>query len=152
MGDRLLSRIVAGKSVQVFGAADVPHSWTAINDVARTLVAVASEPTTWGRAWHVPSVAPKTQAEMVHALCETAGVAPVKVGVLPTALLKVLGLFVPAIREMGEMRYQFVEPFVIDASETTAVLGLEATPLSETLAAMIAHARGDEVRPLVAVS
>jgi len=150
MGDRLLNRIVAGKSVQVFGATDVPHSWTAIDDVARTLVAVAAEPTAWGRAWHVPSAAPQTQAEMVHALCEVAEVAPVKVGVLPPALLKVLGVFVPPIREMAEMRYQFVEPFIIDATETTEVFGIEATPLADTMRAMVAHARGAEVGSLVA--
>lgn len=142
MGDRLMRRIVAGKSVQVFGATDVEHSWTAINDVARTLVAVAIEPTAWGRAWHVPSVAPMTQQDLVHRLCETAEVAPTKVGVLPNAILAIAGLFVPPIREMAEMRYQFVEPFVIDASDTTAVFGLEATPLDETLRAMVDHTRG----------
>lgn len=150
MGDRLLNRIVAGKSVQVFGATDVAHSWTAIADVARTLVAVAAEPTAWGRAWHVPSAEPQTQAEMVRALCETAGVAPVKVGVLSPVLLKVLGVFVLPIREMAEMRYQFVEPFIIDAAETTEVFGIEPTPLADTMRAMVDHARGVDVPTLVA--
>ena len=142
MGDRLMGRIIAGKSVQVFGATDVEHSWTSISDVARTLVAAATEPTAWGRAWHVPSVAPMTQQDLVHHLCEIAGVAPAKVGVLPNAILAIAGLFVPPIREMAEMRYQFVEPFVIDATDTTAAFGIEATPLAETLRAMVDHARG----------
>ena len=142
MGDRLMSRVVAGKSVRVFGASDVPHSWTAVDDVARTLVAVASQPSSWGRAWHVPSAAPMTQQELVHQLCAVAGVEPVSVGVLPPAILRLVGVFVAPVREMGEMRYQFVEPFVIDASETTDILGVEATPLVETLRAMVDHARG----------
>ncbi len=146
MGDRVLRRIVAGKSVRVFGAADVAHSWTAIADVARTLVAVAEQPDTWGRPWHVPSVEPMTQSALVHALCRTAGVDLVDVGVLSPALLKIVGLVVPPVREMAEMRYQFVAPFVIDASETTAAFGIEPTPLAETLQAMIDHVRGKDQR------
>ena len=87
---------------------------------------------------------------MVAGLCNAAGIDPVKVGVIPPALLKVAGVFVAPIREMHEMRYQFVEEFVIDASETTAAFGIEPTPLTDTLAAMVAHARGVDAQVPIA--
>ena len=37
LGDQLFPRVLAGKKVRVFGDADMPHSWTYVPDVARTL-------------------------------------------------------------------------------------------------------------------
>ncbi|WP_233121168.1 NAD-dependent epimerase/dehydratase family protein [Tersicoccus sp. Bi-70] len=38
-----------GRRAWVVGDPDLPHSWTDVADVARTLVAVADRPDTWGR-------------------------------------------------------------------------------------------------------
>ncbi|MGB6023185.1 MAG: NAD-dependent epimerase/dehydratase family protein, partial [Ornithinimicrobium sp.] len=43
--------VLAGKDVFVMGAADQPHSWTAVKDVARLLVAAAADPSAHGQAW-----------------------------------------------------------------------------------------------------
>ncbi|MEM7092866.1 MAG: NAD-dependent epimerase/dehydratase family protein [Actinomycetota bacterium] len=145
-GDRLLNRILAGKSVQVFGATDVEHSWTAVSDVARTLVTLARDERAWGRAWHVPTAPARTQREMVERLCDAAGTKRVKVSVLPMPLIKLLGIFIKPLGEMPSVAYQFTEPFVVDASETTEVFGLEATPLAETIDAMVG---GDRVKAAV---
>lgn len=144
MGDRVINRIRNGKSVKVIGDPDLAHSWTAIADVARTLVMLATNESAWGRAWHVPTEPAMTQRELIHAMCETAGVAPVKVGSLPNAALRLAGLFIPAVREMQEIRYQFDAPFIIDSEETTTAFGLQATPLAHTLQATLGdHTQAD---------
>ena len=40
--------------------------------------------------------------------------------------------FVPVVRELEEMRYQFVRPFVLDSSAFTATFGTTPTPLEQT--------------------
>ena len=120
---------------RVVGDPDVAHSWTAITDVARTLVALGADDRAWGRAWHVPTAAPMTQRQVVHALCDAVGAEKVKVGSVPDALMRVIGLFMPAMRIVRQMSYQFTEPFVIDAEETTATFDIEPTPIAETIAA-----------------
>lgn len=147
MGDRVVPRLLKGKSVSLLGDTDAAHSWTAIGDVARTLVTLGRDSRAWGRAWHVPSVAPLTQRELVHELCDVAGVEPVKVSTIPKPVVSLLGLFIPAMRELKEVAYQFEAPFIMDSAETTAIFGLEPTPLRETLQATIgsyspAHAGG----------
>lgn len=137
MGDRVIPRLLAGKSVSLLGRVDQPHSWTAVDDVARTLVAAAQNEQAWGRAWHVPTAPPKTQRDLVHQMCEIAGIAPVNVKTIPNLAVSALGLFMPALRELKEMLYQFEAPFIIDAQETTEVLGLTHTPLGTTLAKTI---------------
>ena len=148
MGDRVVPRLLKGKSVSLLGNADLPHSWTAIDDVARTLVTLGRDDRALGRAWHVPTVAPLSQREMVHRMCELAGVDPVKVSTVPTALVRLAGVFVPVMRELPEVLYQFTAPFIIDSSETTEVFGLEPTPLDETLRLTLAgygHSRESDL-------
>ncbi len=141
MGDRVVPRLLAGKSVSVLGRADLDHSWTAISDVARALVTLGTDERAWGRAWHVPTVAPATQQALVHRMCGLAGVEPVKVKTMPGLALTLAGAVSAPIRELKEIAYQFEHPFVIDSSEFTATFGIEPTPLDETLRATIDHYR-----------
>lgn len=46
----LVPRILAGKTCQVIGDVNAPHSWNYTNDVARTLVTCAQNDRAWGRA------------------------------------------------------------------------------------------------------
>ncbi len=141
MGDRVVPRVLAGKSVSLLGRTDVPHSWTAISDVAETLVALGANKHAWGRPWHVPTDAPLSQAEVISLLCEVAEVEPVKVKAMPKALLALGGLAVPALRELKEVLYQFEQPFVIDSAATTDAFDLKPTPIIETLAKTVVSYR-----------
>lgn len=136
--NRLVPSIVAGKNVQVLGNPDVPHSWTYTVDVAKTLIAAAQNKAAWGRAWHVPTNPPRTQRQVVEELAKAAGVGPVKVSVVPNALLRLLGLFNPQMREVLITMYQFEQPFIIDDSATRNELGLAPTPWGEVLQATVA--------------
>lgn len=137
MGDRVVPRVLKGKSVSLLGRTDVDHSWTAISDVARTMVTIGRDPQAWGRAWHVPSVEPMSQRDLVTRMCELSGVDPVKVSSIPPIAIRVGGAFSPALRELREVAYQFEAPFVIDSAATTDTFGLPPTPLDDTLVATL---------------
>jgi len=141
LGDRIVPKILAGKAVRVLGSADKPHSWTYIPDVAQLLVTAATDERAWGRLWHVPTNPPRTQREAVHDLCRAAGVPPVKVGVLPHAVIRTAGLVVPMMRELEETRYQFVRPFVLDSSAAQRTFGLTPTPWAQVCAETVAGYR-----------
>lgn len=133
LGERVVPRVLAGRSVRVIGSADQPHTWTHPADVATLAVTVAVDERAWGRPWHVPSSATRTQREAVDDLARVAGVAPVPVGVLPRPALWAAGLFSPTVRELAETRYQFEGPFVLDDSAARSTFGLEPTPWDEVL-------------------
>jgi nucleoside-diphosphate-sugar epimerase len=140
--NRLVPNIVAGKNVQLLGNPDVLHSWTYTVDVAKTLIAAAQNKAAWGRVWHVPTNPPRTQRQVVEELAKAAGVGPVKVSVVPNALLRLLGLFNPQMREVLITMYQFDQPFVIDDVATRKELGLSPTPWDEVLHATVNRVRG----------
>lgn len=141
LGDRVVPRLLAGKSISMVGRVDQPHSWSYIGDVCDTLVTVALDDRSYGRAWHVPTIEPRTAQEMADAISDHAGVDRRPVKRLPTAALRVAGIFSADVREIPEMLYQFDRPFVIDATETTETFGLEATPLDAQVAATVASYR-----------
>jgi nucleoside-diphosphate-sugar epimerase len=47
--------------------------------------------------------------------------------------MRALGLVNRTVREINEMRYEFDEPFIVDASRAETELGLRATPLRDAV-------------------
>lgn len=138
LGSRVVPKVLSGKGVRLLGDPDLPHSWTYIPDVGRTLARLGTDPAAWGRAWHVPSPPPATQRQMVERLCDEAGVARVKVGRLPWSVVRAVGLVVPGMRALPQVRYQFDRPFVVDSDRASSELGLVPTPLDDAIAATVA--------------
>ena len=54
------------------------------------------------------------------------------------------GLVNRTVREINEMRYEFDEPFIVDASRAETELGLRATPLTEAVEQTVRWYRGQE--------
>ncbi|MET7934214.1 NAD-dependent epimerase/dehydratase family protein [Streptomyces sp. NPDC005322] len=134
---RVMPRLLRGKPVSTLGDPDAPHSWSYLPDVARALVEVAGEERAWGRAWHVPTEPALSTREMVDRLAAQSGTAPVAVRGLSPALLGVVSVFSPLIRELKEIRYQFDRPFIVDSSAYEAEFAVRATPIDEQVKATV---------------
>jgi nucleoside-diphosphate-sugar epimerase len=141
LGDRVIPRVLRGKTCRVIGNPDMLHSWTFTNDVARTLVACARTPSAWGRAWHAPTNPPRTQREAINDVADVAGCQHVKVTSIPTPAIRLMGIFDPMIRELPKTMYQFSKPFVIDDQSTRDEFALEPTPWRDVLEATIQRYR-----------
>jgi nucleoside-diphosphate-sugar epimerase len=115
----------------VIGDPHQPHPWPDVLDVARALVTVADEPSAWGRVWHAPSNAPRTQAQAVTDICQAAGRPAVAVRGYPGWLLAGLASVMPTMREVRAIDHQFTRPFVMDSTAITRELGLVPTPWLE---------------------
>ena len=140
VGDRFFGPLVKGKAAEAAGDPDRLHSYTYVADFGEALVRLSETPAAWGRAWHVPNaptVSTRALAARAAALAGTQG----RVRAFARWQLRLVGLFVPAVREMVEMLYEFEEDFVVDHSAYAAVCGDHATPLDESLAATVAATR-----------
>jgi nucleoside-diphosphate-sugar epimerase len=138
LGQRIMPKLLRGRSVSVIGDPDAPHSWTYIPDVAAAMATLATDERAWGRPWHVPSAVGLSQRQMITALAEAAATGPIKVSAVPAAVLSAAGLVVPLMRELREVRYQFDRPFLLDSSAYESTFGGRATPLAEAVAATVA--------------
>ena len=132
----LAKPILAGKRAFVPGALDVPHSWTAISDAARTLVTVATDARAWGKAWLTPTNPPLTVRALAARFAAVAGAPAPKLSTIPYPVMWATGLFVPLVRELRTTHYQFVSPFVVDSSLTEKTFGLAPTDMDAALRAV----------------
>jgi len=126
-----------GKSVSVLGRSDRDHTWTFTEDVAQMVAVAANDPKAWGHVWHTPSNSPRTQQQVADDLAAIAGVKPVHVRRVPSAVVRGLGLASPLMRELRETEYQFHDDFVMDSTAAKATFGLQPTPWDAVLIATL---------------
>jgi nucleoside-diphosphate-sugar epimerase len=137
LGDRVFPAALAGKPVQLLGNIDLPHSYSYIKDVAKTLALLGAREEALGKVWLVPVVTPiVTQRDMAQLIGKMLG-RPVHIQALPKVAIQAIGLFNPTMHEMVEMFYQYTEPQIVDASAIEQAFGLHATPVDEAIRATI---------------
>lgn len=115
-GERLFVPALAGKSTQVLGDPDQPHTFTYLGDFARGLVTLGTHDQALGGVWHLPSAETLSTRAFINLVFEVAGQQP-KLRVLPASLLTVLALFSPTLRAVREQRYQREAPWIVDHSK-----------------------------------
>jgi nucleoside-diphosphate-sugar epimerase len=126
-----------GKPVNMpIGGVDVPHAWSYLGDIGALAAALATGDG-WGRAWHVPTLPPRTIREVATEVSRLAGVPVPKISALPRVVVSVGGWFSPLLRELWETRHQFERPFVLDSTAAQEKFGLAPTSwetqLTETI-------------------
>jgi nucleoside-diphosphate-sugar epimerase len=133
MGARAFYPLLRGKSAQLIGRTDLPHTHTYVNDFGRTLVILGEHAKADGQAWHVPNDMPGlTQGELVRMFAEEAGVEP-RITSMGKVMMAIGGLFIPEAKETIEMMYEFDKPFIVDSSKFEQTFGLKATPMREAI-------------------
>jgi nucleoside-diphosphate-sugar epimerase len=138
---RQLPTLRKSRRAWVIGDPDVVRSWAYLPDVAATLATLGTDERALGRAWHVPSTAPRSQRQALADLAAGMGLPPVPVSGIPWPVLRAVGLAVPMMREVVAVRHQFDQDFVTDATATTETFGLVATPWEDVVRATVAGAR-----------
>jgi nucleoside-diphosphate-sugar epimerase len=125
--DRLKKR----KAGQCFINANQVHSFTYTPDAARGLYILATTESAYGQTWHLPSALPGLTSNEFISIAAKYMNAKAKVQVLPKWLISIAGLFVPIMREMGEMLYQNEFPYEFDSSKFEKAFHFKPTSYEE---------------------
>lgn len=126
-GAMLFEAALQGKTVNLTGNLNLPHTISYIRDFARALVTLSEHEVAYGRTWHIPSAETMTQTQFIK-LVEAEIGRPIRVRTAGKWILRLIGLFNPAAGEVVEMLYEFNEPFVVDHGQYAAVFGAAVTP------------------------
>jgi nucleoside-diphosphate-sugar epimerase len=141
IGDLVVPRALADKPAWVMGDPDMPHTYSFVPDVGEHLVRLGELDHALGRVWHLPNPETRTTREVIGLVFEYAGTEP-RLRVAPGWAMRAMGLVNRTVREVNEMRYEFDEPFIVDASRAENELGLRATPLAEAVERTVRWYRG----------
>ena len=136
LGETVFATAQTGRSAQVMGDPHQPHSYSYTPDVAAALIALATRPRVSGQVWHLPVGETRSTRQIVEQVYALAGHRPRCLAAGRT-MLRLIGLFKPAMREYQHTLYQFSERWVVDDTKFRAEFGDLATPLDEALAATL---------------
>ena len=126
LGEMFFKPALAGKTVNLLGDIDLPHTFSYIKDFAKGLVTLGNNESAFGEAWHTPN-APTVSTRDMLKLIEAELESKIKVRVSGNTMISLLGIFSPMIKEIKEMMYTWEEPYVVDHSKFEAAFGAEFT-------------------------
>ena len=110
------------------------HSFTYTPDAAKAIAVLANHEAAYNRVWHLPTAKDQlTGADWIRLFAEQLNTQP-KTWVLKRWLLKLAGIFVPLMRNIEEMSYQYQHDYFFDSSDIEQAFGLKATPVKQAIA------------------
>jgi len=130
-GEPFWKAALAGRAAPLLVSLDPPHTYHFMRDVARGLASLGlAEDDVLGRTFMLPCAPAASTRFLVFKFAEALG-RPIRVRSLTGLAARALGLFVPEVREVAEMAYQWEEPFVVDDRRFRVRFGLDGTPMAE---------------------
>ena len=107
------------------------HSFTHIADAAKATALLGNTASAFGETWHLPTARnPLTGKEWIELIAREMGVKP-KYRVVNKTMVRIFGLFVPAMRESVEMLYQYDKDYVFNSDKFEERFSLRPTPYVE---------------------
>ena len=126
----VFQRMKKGKGAQWLGDPSKKHSFTLVSDAGKATALLGNTPDAYNQTWHVPTdknvMTGKQWVELIAKAYNT----PAKVSAVPKLMVRTLGLFMPIMRELVEMLYQFENDYLFDSSKFERRF-FKATPYDE---------------------
>jgi len=120
-----------GKKANWMSSVNFKHSFTYTPDAGKATALLGNTEDAYNQVWHLPTAAdPLTGKEWIEAIAKEIGVEP-KYQAAPKFLVRIIGLFVPIMREMVEMMYQYDRDYVFDSSKFEKRFDFRPTPYIE---------------------
>ncbi|MEL6143411.1 MAG: Ig-like domain-containing protein, partial [Bacteroidota bacterium] len=118
-------------------------AFTYTPDAAKATAQLGNDSSAFGRVWHLPTHQDIiTGKEWCKLTAEAFGVASKSPILIKPWLLRILGLFVPAMGSTVEMLYQYDRPYTFRSDAFTERYGWEATPVKVALGEIVSAAKG----------
>jgi nucleoside-diphosphate-sugar epimerase len=106
-----------GKSANWFIDANKKHSFTYTPDAAKATALLGNTLDAFNQVWHLPTDINTLTGKEFIGLFANEMKAKNKYTVMPSIMIKILGLFIPILREMYEMLYQYDRDYFFDSSK-----------------------------------
>jgi len=127
----VIDNLKKGKKAQVFGNLDKIHTYTFTPDAGKAVAVLGNTPDAYSQEWHVPTTREKiTNRGWIEMIAKEMKVNP-GIQQVPAWMVRMLGLFVPVMREFPEMIYQNEEDYIFDSSKFEKRFGWGATAALE---------------------
>ncbi|MDF1547813.1 MAG: NAD-dependent epimerase/dehydratase family protein [Bacteroidales bacterium] len=117
-----------GKKAQWLGSINCKHSYTYTPDAGKATALLGNSPDAYGEVWHLPTAPnPFTGKEWIETIAKEFGAKP-NYQVAGKFIVKIMGLFIPIMKELHEMLYQYDRDYVFNSDKFESKFDLKPTP------------------------
>lgn len=110
---------------------DKVHSMTYTLDAARATALLGNTPSAFGQVWHLPTSAQLWTVDHFISEMEKQTGRKARVYVLKKWMMKGIGFFVPLVKELYEMSYQYDRDYFFDSQKFQDAFEFRVTPYEE---------------------
>lgn len=121
----------SGKKANWMASLNYKHSFTYTPDAAKATALLGNSEEAYNQVWHLPTAKnPYTGREWIDAIAKEMGVTP-KTQTASKFIVRLLGLFIPLMREMPEMMYQYDRDYVFNSDKFDTHFDFKVTPYAD---------------------
>jgi len=123
----VVDNLMKGKKAQAFGDIDKIHTYTYTPDAAKATALLGNTIDAYNQVWHVPTTKERvTNLQWIQLIANELKV-EAKIQTVPVWLIKILGLFIPIMKEFPEMIYQNEQDYIFDSTKFEKRFGITAS-------------------------
>jgi nucleoside-diphosphate-sugar epimerase len=137
--EMVYKNLLKKKAANWFINADRKHSFTFTPDAAKATALLGNTDDAYNAVWHLPTDKNTYTGREFVELFAREMKALNKVMVLPFWLIKILGIFIPIMKEMPEMMYQYEREYFFDSSKFERRFNFSATTYKEGVRLTVQH-------------
>ena len=139
MTETILNPLSEGKKAQLIGRLDKIHSFTYTPDAGYATALLGNTESAFGEVWHLPTHQdPFTMQDYIDYVAKNLGVEP-KSMTANKFMIRTLGLFVPLMKELVEMYYQYDQDYVFNSDKFEKRFQVSPTSYEEGLDHILRH-------------
>ncbi|MBU4539189.1 MAG: NAD-dependent epimerase/dehydratase family protein [Weeksellaceae bacterium] len=140
----VVDQLLKGKKAQALGDPDKIHTYTYTPDAAAATALLGNTNDAYNQVWHVPTTKEKlTNRQWIQLVADELKV-EAKIQTVPVWLIRILGLFMPVMKELPEMNYQYEQDYIFDSSKFEKRFGITATAPEYGIRMLIENLKGKE--------
>lgn len=132
------SNIIKGKTPNWMGDPDAKHCFTYTPDAAKATALLGNTPEAYNQVWHLPTDIHALTGKQYTSIFATETKSPDKLSVVPLWMVKLLGIFIPMMKELPEMMYQYNRDYLFDSSKFERKFNFKPTTYTQGIKQMIA--------------
>ncbi len=115
--ETIYKNMAKGKKADWFASLNMIHSFTDTIDAAVGTAMLGNAATSFGEVWHLPTdPTPLTAMQWIELFAKEMKV-PAKGRAMPLWMMGILGAFMPVLKELKEMAYQYDRDYYFDSSK-----------------------------------
>jgi nucleoside-diphosphate-sugar epimerase len=136
--ETVYKNIKKGKRPNWFMDANKKHSFIYTPDAAKATALLGNTPDAFNQVWHLPTDKHTLTGNEWIALFNKEMKASKKTRVVPLFMIRLLGIFLPIMREMPEMMYQYDRDYVFDSGKFEKRFPFKPTSYEEGIKRIVA--------------